>query len=242
MTNKVIYSIVLFLIILAAVFFMSGSDIFSTNNISESIIDLNYRAEMEVSPDRARIFIGVISNADKIEEASSENKKKISLINDSLKEYKEVDFNTVSYRVEPVYSYDNNEREKLLYYRVINTLEITLADLDLTGEIIDKALSAGANNINHLEYFLVEKEKVREKVIKKALIGLENKIELVAKQLDKKEYHLKNMQINDNFQGRNIYYNTAQKSTADSGKLPTQINPDDIKITVNVSGEYIVSD
>ena len=110
--------------------------------------------------------------------------------------------------------------------------------------MINTALNRGANNISRLEYSLQNKDKSKEIILKKALDGLENKAKLTAKNLNYNNYEIKNLDINDHYQNRTINYNNIRKSETplESKKIGTSISPGNIKIRVNVRGEFLMYD
>ena len=244
MNSKLLYSIMIFLIIIAAFLLISNQDLFlkERNIDSGSIVNLNYRAEMEFPPDSAKISLGVITRSKNLDEARSENNKKISAIKDSLAEYENLEIKTESYNLQTVYENKENTKEKIEFYQLRNIMEVSTDDISLIAKIIDKSLNSGANNIYSLEYLLSNEKNAKEQVIKKAINGIENKAQLVANELNKKSIELKNLNVDDNISGRNIYYNSMKSNLAESADNSTEINPDKIKITVNVRGEYLLVD
>ena len=244
MNSKLLYSIIIFLIIISAFLLISNPGLFLQNkNVdSGSTVNLSYRAEMEFPPDSAKISLGVITRSKNLDEARSENNKKISAIKDSLAEYENLEIKTESYNLQTVYENKENTKEKIEFYQLRNIMEISTDNISLISKIIDKSLNSGANNIYSLEYLLSDEKDAKEQVIKKAIDGIENKAQLVSNELNKKSYELKILNVDDNISRRNIYYNNVKSNFTESADTSTEINPDKIKITVNIRGEYLLLD
>ncbi len=244
MNNKLLYSIMIILIIISAFLLISKQNLFLQEESidSGSILNLSYRAEMEFPPDTAKILLGVITRSKNLDEARAENNKKISDIKKSLAEYENLEIKTESYNLQTVYENKENTKEKIQFYQLRNIMEVSTSDISLISKIIDKSLNSGVNNIYSLEYLLSDEKEAREQVIKKAINGIENKAQLVSNELNKKSLELKNINVDDNISGRNIYYNSLKSNLAESADNSTEINPDKIKINVNIRGEYLLLD
>jgi len=75
---------------------------------------------------------------------------------------------TSSYTMYPVK--DNEKGENITGYLVSNLLKVTIKDINKTGDVIDKAVKAGANEINSISFTLSEEsqQKMREQALKNA--------------------------------------------------------------------------
>lgn len=242
MNNKLLYSMLIILVIMFGFLFITNQNTLNSQDETlKSTINLSAQEEMEFSPDKVKIILGVETRSEKLEIAKNENNKKINEIKNILTKYDQLEIANISFNIYPVYEKEE-EQQKIQYYKIRNMLEIKSYNLELISKIIDDSLKAGANTIYNLQYSLENEVKAREKVIEKALLSLENKVKYIKDNLNKNEYELINLTVNDNLQGSTLYFNNMKTSINESSINSTNIDPSKIKISVNLRGEYILSE
>ena len=242
MNNKLLYSMLIILVIMFGFLFITNQNTLNSQDETlKSTINLSAQEEMEFSPDKVKIILGVETRSEKLEIAKNENNKKINEIKNILAKYDQLEIANISFNIYPVYEKEE-EQQKIQYYKIRNMLEIKSYNLELISKIIDDSLKAGANTIYNLQYSLENEVKAREKVIEKALLSLENKVKYIKDNLNKNEYELINLTVNDNLQGSTLYFNNMKTSINESSINSTNIDPSKIKISVNLRGEYILSE
>jgi len=240
--NKLLYSMLIILVIMFGFLFITNQNTLNSQDETlKSTINLSAQEEMEFSPDKVKIILGVETRSEKLEIAKNENNKKINEIKNILTKYDQLEIANISFNIYPVYERDE-EQQKIQYYKIRNMLEIKSYNLELISKIIDDSLKAGANTISNLQYSLENEDKAREKIIEKALLSLENKVKYIKDNLNKNEYELINLTVNDNLQGSTLYFNNMKTSINESSINSTNIDPSKIKISVNLRGEYILSE
>lgn len=243
MSNKILYSMLIILVIIFGFLFITNQNMFIYNNVNvESTMNLSSQKEMEFSPDRVNISLGVETRSEKLEDAKNENNKKINNLKEVLEKYDKIEVSNISFNVYPIYENDDNNQQDIKYYRVRNIIEIKIFDLDITSNIIDDSLKSGANIIYNLQYSLENENEAIQNVIEKALIGLENKAKHIKTNLNKNDYKLKNITVNDNLQRSTMYFDNMKTNLNESSMNSTTIDPANIKISVTISGEYILID
>ncbi|HKL75467.1 MAG TPA: SIMPL domain-containing protein [Halanaerobiales bacterium] len=242
MNNKLLYSMLIILVIMFGFLFITNQNTLNSQDETlKSTINLSAQEEMEFSPDKVKIILGVETRSEKLEIAKNENNKKINEIKNILTKYDQLEIANISFNIYPVYEKEE-EQQKIQYYKIRNMLEIKSYNLELISKIIDDSLKVGANTIYNLQYSLENEVKAREKVIEKALFSLENKVKYIKDNLNKNEYELINLTVNDNLQGSTLYFNNMKTSINESSINSTNIDPSKIKISVNLRGEYILSE
>jgi len=240
--NKLLYSMLIILVIMFGFLFITNQNTLNSQDETlKSTINLSAQEEMEFSPDKVKIILGVETRSEKLEIAKNENNKKINEIKNILTKYDQLEIANISFNIYPVYEKEE-EQQKIQYYKIRNMLEIKSYNLELISKIIDDSLKVGANTIYNLQYSLENEVKAREKVIEKALLSLENKVKYIKDNLNKNEYELINLTVNDNLQGSTLYFNNMKTSINESSINSTNIDPSKIKISVNLRGEYILSE
>lgn len=109
--------------------------------------------ESKVMSDRASIMIAVETRAKTAAEAGQANARKLRAVQDTLIKLgvQKDQIATVSYTVSPDWRYEERT-QKLVGYVASNMLRIQIRKLEITGQLIDAALAAGATNINSVEF------------------------------------------------------------------------------------------
>ncbi|OIJ15544.1 hypothetical protein BKP35_00690 [Anaerobacillus arseniciselenatis] len=114
---------------------------------------------ISVSPNQAKIKVGVMTEHESLQQAQQENTKIISDVINALINLGVPNENiqTVTYRIEPLYDYENG-RQIFRGYRVTHQLQIKIEDVDLVGQIVDLAVSQGANTISNIQFTVSQPE------------------------------------------------------------------------------------
>lgn len=115
--------------------------------------------EVRVPPDMAVVMIGVLSQGDTAADALKANTAAMEAVLASLKGagIEEKDIQTSNFTVQPRYDYNtNNQPPRLVGYDVSNNVTVAVRKLDGLGAVLDKAVSAGSNQI-HGVLFRVDK-------------------------------------------------------------------------------------
>jgi uncharacterized protein YggE len=123
---------------------------------SPGTISVTGVGEVIVTPDTANIQIGVQVFAEELSAAQQKSNQQTQAIIDTLKEagIKEKDIQTSNYSVSIRQQYDNQGiATAVLGYDIYNTLSVTVRDLDKLGEILDKVVAAGANQIYGIYFY-----------------------------------------------------------------------------------------
>jgi uncharacterized protein YggE len=100
-------------------------------------------------PDMAQINIGVETSAPTATEATKENDDKMTGVINTLKALgiADKDIQTTNYSISPEYSSQQGETNQITGYRVSDTVQVTVRNLDNVGTVLDQVTQAGANNV-----------------------------------------------------------------------------------------------
>lgn len=214
-------------------------------------INVSTTANTEVAPDVAEISFAVQTfDTKSMQNASIENKKisdKVftelkSLINTNNGDY----IKTSDYSAQPVYSYINSKKvfEK---YQVSNRIVVHTKSIDKVGEMIDKATTLGATNIDNLSFSVsnyeshcndlitiaTQKAQTRASVIAKALGTSLDGISNISTSCSTNNYNPPRL-----YMAKNYTADTAEGSFANS--LNTDISNGLIKVVANVNANFFV--
>ncbi|MEM2941031.1 MAG: SIMPL domain-containing protein [Thermoproteota archaeon] len=113
---------------------------------------------VKAKPDRAVISFSVVTQADTAEEALSENAAKMDSIIRAVRAagILENQTETSAYSLNPLWEYPDKGSPKIVGYTCSNTIRVTVKNLNKVGEIIDIAVSAGANQVSSLQFTISE--------------------------------------------------------------------------------------
>lgn len=112
-------------------------------------------ASVSVTPDMARVDVGVATQAATAQDATQQNATQAGAVITALQTLlgANASIKTISYSVSPVY---NNppagQSSMIIGYMVTNIVEATLTDLTLVGNAIDTAIQSGANRVQGISF------------------------------------------------------------------------------------------
>ena len=127
---------------------------------------------VNVEPNVARTNIGVEIVRSSVEEATAENSRIVDMLLATLLELgiEEHDLQTNSFNVYAEnFGMDASTSDTEVQYRVSNMVTVIIRDLDRIGEVIEAAITAGANNIFGIEFLLDDATAARSEARKLAV-------------------------------------------------------------------------
>lgn len=124
-------------------------------------------ARVSEVPDQAIVTSGVVTSAKTADEAVAANSKAVSALIESLKGagIAPRDIATSSFFVQPQYappSQTQREAPRLVGFEVRNAVRITVRDLATLGALLDKMVTAGANQASGLSFTLSNRAKLEQ--------------------------------------------------------------------------------
>lgn len=226
----------------------------SSENIST--INVNGHAEMTVSPDTARVYVGVNILKPTAEEAQDEANRVVNAIIDNLRYegisksdietetlqlYEERDW--VYIKPEPVYDdeiyYEERPTEVSRGWRAIQTLKVKTTDLDMVGDIVDVAVRNGANQINYIEFYLssAKEDEYKHEVLAMASENAKSKAETMADSLGARLVRIKS--ASESNWGYSPYrYSMANDAGVPAVQESATVLPKDVSVSADISLVY----
>ena len=125
-----------------------------------------------LTPDIAHINIGVHTEGKYAAEAVSTNNSQSQKVIDALKSQRidEKDIQTTNFSIYPQQQYDSQGKPTgEITYQVDNSVIVTVRDIDKVGQVLDSAVTAGANSINSIEFEVAEKTQALSEARKAAV-------------------------------------------------------------------------
>jgi uncharacterized protein YggE len=135
----------------------------ATTEPAGSGISVTGMGEVTGTPDTVEVGLGVSVVAETVDEAAATAAEKAQALIDSLTSngVAEADITTTDYSIYPEYDYSSNE-ERLIGYRVNNTVKAKIHDIETTGTVIDGAVAAGGDDVtvNGLSFSIEDNDEL----------------------------------------------------------------------------------
>jgi uncharacterized protein YggE len=135
-------------------------------------------------PDIARIGLGIVTETDDARTALDGNSAIMARIIDGLKRagIPAKDLRTMSLSIMPRYrDTDDGSRETMNGYWASSQVRAAVRDIGRVGEILDLAVSLGANRIDHVSFDVTEAELLKDEARVQAMATARQRGELLAK-------------------------------------------------------------
>jgi len=147
-------------------------------------ISMTGRGEMKAVPDQVQVNAGVTSSAATAAAALSANTAHMKGVFDTLRKMgvPERAIQTINFSVSPQYTGGaNNERPRLTGYQVTNEVSVRLDDVSKLGAALDALVTAGANQMNGINFSIREPAPLLEKARAAAVADARTRAETYAK-------------------------------------------------------------
>ena len=141
--------------------------------------------EVLVKPDMARVNIGVVTQFETASEGVRRNNDAVEELFRTLDEQgiAETDIQTSNFSVAPQYNYDRSgQAPRLIGYRVTNQVRVVVRSIADLGALLDKVVTAGANQINNVTFAINEAQSFEDTARRKAMADAHRKAELYAQE------------------------------------------------------------
>jgi uncharacterized protein YggE len=128
--------------------------------------------EAQVTPDRARLSIGVQTQAPTAADASARNARLQRAVIDTLRALglRSEQIRTTGYNVFPEQTFDQPARRtRITGYNVQNTVVVELPRIDQVGPALDAVLAKGANLVSSLQFYSSDAAAVQRRAIQDAI-------------------------------------------------------------------------
>ncbi|MBD0382158.1 SIMPL domain-containing protein [Paenibacillus sedimenti] len=204
-------------------------------NQNRHIIEVTGEGTVSAAPDKSTIVLGAVTEDVSLSKAQAENAKILSNIIDALvkltipKEH----IQTVTYRIDIRFDYEEG-KQILKGYQVTHLLQVTIDKIELTGLVVDTAVSQGANSISNIQFISAHPETHYNHALTLAIKNAENKAFTIAKTLGVTLIHNPLQIQEESHAPEPIPYQTGVyvKSAA------TPIEPGELKISAALKAKY----
>mgnify|MGYP002761999671 FL=1 len=222
-----------------------------SNQIERGYISVSGTANTEVAPDVAEISFAVqTSDTKSMQKATLLNKETsdrvLSVLSSMLNKDNGDYIKTSDFSASPVYSYSGSKRN-LDKYEVSNRVIVHTKSLDKVGAMIDKAIEAGATNVDNLNFSVSTYDSKCNDLITIATKKAQTRAGVIAKGLGATIDGVRTADVSCN---ANNYNNTPRfymaknmmEAAADSavGSTQTSISGGVVKVNANVNVTFFV--
>ena len=217
---------------------------------SEQTISVSGSATASSNPDSLVIILGVESEAKTANDSLSQNSDSLNSVISALTNsgISEDEIQTSNFSIYPIYDsikdFSGNWKQILNGYRVSNILSIQTDKINSAGDIIDAAVSSGANRVDNVSFQLSDDrlQKISDDLIADAINDATQKAEKALVPLKQKIVGVKSVVIHDNVVP---YYDSPMRASfdgfAESSMKSAPIMSGDEEITTNVSVIFYIS-
>lgn len=149
---------------------------------SKRTLRLTASGSVKAAPDAAQISVGAASESETARAALDQNNAAMKQIIAELKRsgVQEEDIQTADFSVHPRYHHPKDKPPIITGYRVVNALRIMARDLSKLGEILDKVVSLGSNQIDGIVFLVSEPAQMMDEARRRATGSARHKAELYA--------------------------------------------------------------
>jgi len=157
-------------LIAAAAFFCAGAAIAA--DAPQRLVSVSGTGEVKAQPDMAYVTIGVEARKPALNDARAEVnaavERLLALTRELKIDPKHVD--STRLQVQPDYRWDEKTQKQVLQgYLVNRQLDVELHDLDRLGSLLEKAVSAGANQVGGARLDSSRREELEREALTKAV-------------------------------------------------------------------------
>jgi uncharacterized protein YggE len=159
------------LALLASVLSAQASEDFA-DQPDKRTISLSATGAVKTTPDKVDISTGVTTEGQTARDALDKNTQAMTKVVEGLKEagIAPKDIQTTDFSISPIYEQRKEGQAAFITgYRVTNSVRIIVRDTKKLGDILDKVVSLGANQIGTISFGVAEPEKLKDEARKQAL-------------------------------------------------------------------------
>jgi len=175
---------------LFAAFALAAMPAMAQDASSDDNITVQGLGEAYAAPDMATVTSGVVTRAETARAALDANNEAAGELMSLLEEMgiASRDMQTSNFSVQPIYE----QREprpvdgsapaspEIIAYEVSNSLTVRIRDLDMLGQVLDEAVTVGANRINGVSFSVADTRDIDDEARRAAVANARHKAELYA--------------------------------------------------------------
>jgi uncharacterized protein len=237
-----------FILILMACFCFVANSVFARPSAASdrNLILTEGSAEVMGQNDSAKIFIAVVTEGRKLEQAGSENADKTNTVLTAIRglNIKHLKLETSNYRVTPQRDYKARP-PRIKGYEVNNAIVVTLEGFETqplsnhVSQIVGKALESGSNTIQRIQFYLKDKSALEKKALTLATQEAVERAKTLAEAAGVKLKGIVSLSTQPNYAPPQPHMLRAAEMKADAGTMapPMEIGESRIRVQVSIAYE-----
>ena len=169
---KATYVFILFIVLVAISTYTAVNIIDNNDTKATRTIGVQGKATKKVTPDEINISFGGNYTDKDILALQNKAHKAVNKATEEIKALgiEEKDISTNNYNIAPEYDYSTNSIKN---YRIQIRMQVTIHDLDknedLASKVLEKAISAGLNEVYYLQYNISNRDEIMEQLKDEAI-------------------------------------------------------------------------
>jgi uncharacterized protein YggE len=220
----------------------------AAEEVADNTLFVSGSATATASPDKVTIQFSVITDDESAQVSQQENSEASAAVRSALiaKGLSLEDIETTGYSLSELREYDYETRKYVdKGFRTVNSMKIELSDIGKAGEMIDAAVSGGANSVTGV-YFGLSDSKMQEMRLEALKAAGENAVEKadsLAEGLGVSVTRLMSATEGYTSVPSPSYrsYAVDDMAMAEGAAAPTEVTPGDISVTATVSAVFEIS-
>jgi len=213
----------------------------------DKLIHVSGTGKVTTTPDEAVVVFAVETENVNVKTAQQQNAERMDAVVNALKRagIPEKDIRTAGYNIIPVTETDSKglTTSKVKYYRVTNSLEVTMNDVNRAGEIVDLAVANGANKVNRFAFTLsdAKQQEFRSQALTAAVAQARGDADAVAAAIGKTILDVKEINVGGSYVPMAYDARYSMMESAAGSAIATPLEVGEIDVTATVSISYIIS-
>jgi hypothetical protein len=149
---------------------------------TDKLVTVTGEATVAAAPDMALIRIGVTSQGKNARAASDANAREMTVVLAAIKDsgVADKDIQTTALSLQPQYDPNKTGAARLIGFQANNQVTVKIRNIAQLPAILDRAISAGANEMSGIEFVVSEQSKLLDKARTEAIDDAHRKAELYA--------------------------------------------------------------
>ncbi len=150
---------------------------------AEKLVTVTGEATVAVAPDTAMIRLGVSTQEKTAREASEANAKQMTAVLAAIKDtgVADRDIQTSRLSLQPQYDPNKSGTARLTGFQASNQVTVRIRDIEKLPTVLDRAITAGANEMSGIEFVVSEQSKLLDQARDDAIADARRKAELYTK-------------------------------------------------------------
>jgi len=198
-------------------------------------ITVTGEATISAKPDRVQVDIGVITQGETADAASTENRKRVDAVLPQLRTVlgPAAGVKTASFSITPNDHYPKEGGQPTIAgYTASNIVRVRTDDLSQIGKLIDTSTGSGANVVQQIQFSLKDERAVRTEALKQAAAEARSKAQAIASALDLKIARILYVDESSPVVIPRVYQAQAMRAAT---VAPTQVEPGTVDVRATIS-------